>query len=128
MQEAGTAKTHAFGVYGGRLVFLLAHLGKQSEPKSGLDCREKRDGAITFMRFKDNMGGGGEIPLGGSLAKRCFLFWGFFVPLCFSTLFFTILPAHSIEPCVVEFFQHNLYPYLKLRCRGEAGKQRPRCH
>lgn len=27
--EAGMAKTHAFGVYGGRLFFLPAHLGKQ---------------------------------------------------------------------------------------------------
>lgn len=81
--EADTAKMHAFGVYGGRLVFLPAHLGKQSEPKSGLDFREKRNGVITFMRFKDNIR---EIPLEGSLRKRCFLFWGFFSflsPPCF---------------------------------------------
>lgn len=50
----------------------------------------------------------------------------------FSSLFFTILPAHSFEPCVVEFFQHYVYFlfYLKLRSRGKGktGGSGPRCH
>lgn len=56
------AKTHAYGVYGGRLVFLPAHLGKRSGIEIWLDCREKRHGTITFTRFKANMG---KFPLRG---------------------------------------------------------------
>lgn len=75
------AKTHAYGVYGGRLVFLPAHLGERSGIEIWLDCREKRDGTITFTRFKDNMG---MFPLRGHQGSDAVFLGGVFVPLFFS--------------------------------------------
>lgn len=90
--EAGMAKTHAFGVYGGRLFFLPAHLGKQSESKSGLDCREKRDGAIIFMRFKDNIGGD---PPRGITSEALLYFLGVFCPFFLFFIFSTLFLRYS---------------------------------
>ena len=107
------AKTHAYGVYGGRLVFLPAHLGERSGIEIWLDCREKRDGTITFTRFKDNMG---KFPLRGHQGSDAVFLGGVFVPLFFffSSCFLRYYRLTRLSHALWNF-QHFFFFNLKLR-------------